>query len=116
MVHRDLKLENILLSKDKDCLISDFGLGRTFVRESDEDSLMKTFCGTPNYAAVELVSGIPYNGIKSDIWAMGVILYILVSGKRPFAGSTIAVLYQKILNLDYEIYPHFSPGKSRELI
>jgi serine/threonine protein kinase len=56
------------------------------------------------------VAGRPYNGIKSDIWALGVILYVMISGKRPFTGSTLAVLYQKILKLDYEIPPYFSAG------
>lgn len=93
VVHRDLKLENLLLTSEKNILISDFGLGRTF--RSDKDELMKTFCGTPNYAAVELISGIPYIGVKSDIWAMGVVLYVMMTGKPPFVGENISSLYSK---------------------
>jgi serine/threonine protein kinase len=100
VVHRDLKLENILLDKNRNVLISDFGLGRTFDPESTEN--MMTFCGTPNYAAVELVMGNPYNGIKSDIWSLGVILYILVTGQRPFVGPTVGILYKRIMSLEYE--------------
>ncbi|RKO95438.1 kinase-like protein, partial [Caulochytrium protostelioides] len=107
VVHRDLKLENLLLNKQKDLLISDFGLGRTF--SSDKDDLMRTFCGTPNYAAIELISGIPYIGVKSDIWAMGIILYVMLTGRPPFTGETISALYAKIKALDYVLPRRFSP-------
>ncbi|KAJ3164174.1 hypothetical protein HK101_000491, partial [Irineochytrium annulatum] len=99
VVHRDLKLENLLLNDSKNLLISDFGLGRTF--QNDTDELMKTFCGTPNYAAVELISGIPYIGVKSDIWAMGVVLFVMMTGKPPFTGENISALYSKIKAVDY---------------
>ncbi|KAJ3100257.1 Map microtubule affinity-regulating kinase [Phlyctochytrium planicorne] len=107
VVHRDLKLENLLLTDNKTLLISDFGLGRTFQNDSDE--LMKTFCGTPNYAAVELISGIPYIGVKSDIWAMGVVLYVMMTGKPPFTGENISALYSKIKAVDYTCPDYFSP-------
>jgi serine/threonine protein kinase len=94
VVHRDLKLENILLSQDKNLLITDFGLGRTFEESSDSEAdVMSTFCGTPNYAAFELVSGIPYDGVKTDIWAMGVILFIMIAGNPPFKGVTVSQIY-----------------------
>ncbi|KAJ3009704.1 UNVERIFIED_CONTAM: Serine/threonine-protein kinase par-1 [Siphonaria sp. JEL0065] len=106
VVHRDLKLENLLLNDNRDILISDFGLGRTYNPEVQE--YLKTFCGTPNYAAVELISGIPYNGIKSDIWAMGVALYVMMTGKTPFTGATISQLYSKIKAVDYKCPDYFS--------
>ncbi|KAJ3410443.1 Map microtubule affinity-regulating kinase [Chytridiales sp. JEL 0842] len=106
VVHRDLKLENLLLNDDRNILISDFGLGRTF--NPDAEEYMKTFCGTPNYAAVELISGIPYNGVKSDIWAMGVVLYVMMTGKPPFSGENISALYSKIKNVDYKCPDYFS--------
>ncbi|KAJ3237465.1 Serine/threonine-protein kinase par-1 [Chytriomyces hyalinus] len=106
VVHRDLKLENLLLNDNKDILISDFGLGRTY--DPDIQEYLKTFCGTPNYAAVELISGIPYNGIKSDIWAMGVALYVMMTGKTPFTGATISQLYSKIKAVDYKCPDYFS--------
>ncbi|KAI9364379.1 kinase-like domain-containing protein, partial [Zopfochytrium polystomum] len=106
VVHRDLKLENLLLNEHKDILISDFGLGRTYDPNSDE--YLKTFCGTPNYAAVELISGTPYNGVKSDVWAMGVVLYIMMTGKPPFTGENISALYSKIKAVDYKCPDYFS--------
>lgn len=65
VVHRDLKLENLLLSADKSLRLSDFGLGRT-VRTTDQ--YLNTFCGTPLYAGPELVSGIKYIGPAADVW------------------------------------------------
>ncbi|KAJ3177047.1 Map microtubule affinity-regulating kinase [Gaertneriomyces sp. JEL0708] len=106
VVHRDLKLENLLLNAERNILISDFGLGRTFQNDSEE--LMKTFCGTPNYAAVELISGIPYVGVKSDIWAMGVVLYVMMTGHPPFIGENISALYSKIKAVDYRCPDYFS--------
>ena len=98
----------MLLEDKQNLLITDFGLGRTF--ETDRMHLLDTFCGTPHYAAVELVSGIPYIGIKSDIWALGVILYFLVVGSAPFGGNTIAELYDNIRNVKYDVYDFFTPG------
>jgi serine/threonine protein kinase len=65
VIHRDLKLENMLLSTDKNLLLSDFGLGRTI---NGGSHYLNTFCGTPLYAAPELVSGIKYIGPSADIW------------------------------------------------
>ncbi|KAJ3096246.1 Map microtubule affinity-regulating kinase [Phlyctochytrium planicorne] len=106
VVHRDLKLENLLLTEQKNILISDFGLGRTFL--NDKDDYMKTFCGTPNYAAVELISGIPYIGVKADVWAMGVVLYVMMTGRPPFSGDNISALYSKIKSVDYRCPDYFS--------
>ena len=111
VVHRDLKLENMLLNAHRDLLLSDFGLGRVF----SEDELLRTFCGTPNYAAAELVSGIPYVGNKSDIWALGVALYIMLTGQPPFRGETIGALYGKIKTVDYIVPDSFSPELKRLL-
>jgi serine/threonine protein kinase len=113
VVHRDLKLENLLLSKDKNILITDFGLGRTF--DGSTKDYMTTFCGTPNYAAIELISGIPYIGVKSDIWALGVILYVMMTGKPPFDGKSINALYKRIKKIDYKIPSYFSKDLAKLL-
>ncbi|KAJ3261484.1 hypothetical protein HK103_005319 [Boothiomyces macroporosus] len=104
VVHRDLKMENILLDQHCNALVTDFGLGRAF-QISD---YMKTFCGTPTYSPPEMISAKPYNGTKIDIWAMGIILYGMVAGNLPFMGDTVTSLFQKIREMDYEIPEHFS--------
>ena len=80
IAHRDLKLENILIDKNLAVKIADFG----FVKGECAQSLSSTFCGSKSYAAPEILKGKPYDPFKSDIWALGVIVYILVTGKMPF--------------------------------
>ena len=89
IAHRDLKLSNILLDKDEDILISDFGLSRVVWRKSGEGILQsKTFCGTPPYMAPELLENYKdkqgYNAQKVDVFALGVILYKLFNKEYPF--------------------------------
>nr|AMY26492.1 testis-specific serine/threonine kinase [Atrina pectinata] len=81
--HRDLKLENLLLDSNHNIKICDFG----FVKEDSTRELSKTYCGSKSYAAPEILKGEPYDPRKADIWAIGVILYIFVTGKMPFDES-----------------------------
>ncbi|KAJ3309532.1 ER degradation-enhancing alpha-mannosidase-like protein 2 [Boothiomyces sp. JEL0838] len=104
VVHRDLKLENILLNQHGNVLVSDFGLGKSF-QKSD---YMKTFCGTPNYTAPEVAAGMPYHGKQIDIWAMGIILYAMNAGRLPFEGDSLKELFHKIRKTDFEVPGHFT--------
>ncbi|XP_074656390.1 testis-specific serine/threonine-protein kinase 3-like [Tubulanus polymorphus] len=80
--HRDLKLENLLLDGHQNIKLCDFG----FARDCDQN-LSSTFCGSKSYASPEILSGVPYDPKKADIWALGVILFILVTGRMPFDES-----------------------------
>src|SRR6187402_891099 len=79
--HRDLKPENILLTKNLDIKIADFGMAAL---HQSPDHKLKTSCGSPHYAAPELIKGSTYRGNGVDIWSMGVILYAMLSGELPF--------------------------------
>jgi len=99
--HRDLKPENLLLDYDKTLKIVDFGLSNMYEPNSKE--LLKTACGSPCYAAPEMIAGKKYYGLKSDIWSSGVVLYAMVCGFLPFEDPKTSNLYKKILAGDFKI-------------
>ncbi|XP_026189181.1 NUAK family SNF1-like kinase 1 [Mastacembelus armatus] len=97
VVHRDLKLENILLDQDFKVKLADFGLSNHFQR----GTLLQTYCGSPLYAAPEIVKGLPYQGPEVDCWALGVLLYALVYSSMPFDGTSHATLNEQICHGRY---------------
>lgn len=89
IVHRDLKCENILLTGNNKVKITDFGFGR-FVEAHSE--LSSTFCGSSSYAPPEVLLGVQYEPMKSDIWSAGVILYVMLTACMPYDDSNTARL------------------------
>lgn len=84
IVHRDLKLENILFTESNQIKICDFGLSNTV---NAEDDPLSTYCGSKTYAAPELFKGKPYIGRPVDIWALGIILFTLLFGRFPWKST-----------------------------
>jgi hypothetical protein len=111
VVHRDLKPENLLLDERKDIKIVDFGLSNTY----KEGQLLQTACGSPCYAAPEMIAGHRYVPSMCDIWSCGVILFALVCGYLPFEDQNHAELYKKILHAEYEM-PNFVSKEVADLI
>ncbi|GMH08724.1 hypothetical protein Nepgr_010564 [Nepenthes gracilis] len=107
--HRDLKLENILISAKGDIKVSDFGLS-ALPQHFKDDGLLHTTCGSPNYVAPEILANRGYDGAASDIWSCGVILFVILTGYLPFDDRNLAVLYQKIAKGDTQIPKWISPG------
>lgn len=102
VVHRDLKIENIMINQKGDIKIIDFGLSNLYMPKH----LLKTYCGSLYFAAPELLSAKPYTGPEVDVWSFGVVLYVLVCGKVPFDDPVVSVLHEKIKKGNVE-YPSF---------
>ncbi|XP_023220940.1 maternal embryonic leucine zipper kinase-like isoform X1 [Centruroides sculpturatus] len=111
--HRDLKPENLLLDEDQNLKLIDFGLCAR--PKGGMTSHLATCCGSPAYAAPELISGKQYFGNEVDIWSMGILLYALLCGYLPFDDENMSVLYRKIQNGNY-VCPSWLSSSSRELI
>ena len=113
IAHRDLKPENLLLDENNVLKIIDFGLSHEFFGDGDE--LLKTKCGSPSYAAPEIISCPFYDGFKVDVWCSGIILYAMVCGYLPFEGDDNDVLFKNILECNPE-FPEFLSEISKDII
>jgi len=112
--HRDLKPENILLdSSHTKIKIIDFGLSNLYYTnifnnntqnnyDDMDGDLLETPCGSPGYAPPEMVLGYNYNGLLTDIWSSGIILYAMLCGSFPFDDDSEQVLYSKIIKGIFE--------------
>ena len=91
--------------------IIDFGLSNTFL----EGELLKTACGSPCYAAPEMIAGKKYKPVHVDVWSCGVILYAMICGYLPFEDNDTAKLYKKIMDGDFE-QPDFLSKNAIDLL
>lgn len=95
IAHRDLKCENILLSRHMNVKVSDFGFAKICKpRRMDMIELSRTFCGSIAYAAPEILMNQPYDPKRSDVWSMGVILFIMMFGSMPFDDSSFSTMIE----------------------
>ncbi|KAK8461134.1 hypothetical protein SEVIR_2G451500v4 [Setaria viridis] len=111
--HRDLKLENLLLDIAGNLKISDFGLSAISDQVKQNDGLLHTICGTPNYVAPEVIDDKGYDGALADLWSCGVILFVLLAGYLPFEDDNIASLYKKISGAQFTCPSWFSAGAKK---
>lgn len=111
IVHRDLKPENLLLDKNMNVKIADFGLSNIMT----DGNFLKTSCGSPNYAAPEVIGGKLYAGPEVDVWSCGVILYVFLVGRLPFDDEFIPTLFKKIQAGSFHI-PSQTPAGAADLI
>uniref|UniRef100_A0A1I7Z0E2 non-specific serine/threonine protein kinase n=1 Tax=Steinernema glaseri TaxID=37863 RepID=A0A1I7Z0E2_9BILA len=111
IVHRDLKAENLLLDANYNIKIADFGFSNFFT----QGDVLRTFCGSPPYAAPEVFEGQNYMGPEIDVWSLGVVLYVLICGVLPFEGSNLQILRERVLSGRFRV-PFFMSIDCENLI
>ncbi|XP_019512921.1 PREDICTED: inactive serine/threonine-protein kinase PLK5 isoform X8 [Hipposideros armiger] len=109
IVHRDLKLSNFFLNKNMEVKIGDLGLA---ARVGPGGHCHRVLCGTPNFLAPEVVSRNGHS-CQSDIWALGCIMYMVLTGTPPFMAATLSEMYQNIRDGCYPEPAHLSPNARR---
>lgn len=98
--HRDIKPENILMDDKRKIKLIDFGLAANLA--TNKFKFLETCCGSPAYAAPELLLGLKYSGPAIDVWSSGVLFYSLLTGRLPFEDENLQILYRKIQSGKYE--------------
>ena len=113
IVYRDLKPENVLLDHDGHIRLTDFGLAKDGVSNIDCDTDVchptRTFCGTPEYLAPEMIARLPY-GLCVDWWSLGTLLYEMLTGLPPFYDSNLHIMYEKIVRSKLHIPSYLTPS------
>ncbi|PSR82065.1 hypothetical protein PHLCEN_2v6135 [Hermanssonia centrifuga] len=111
IVHRDLKLENVLLDERCRVKLGDFG----FTREFERGVLLETYCGTTGYASPEMLLSQKYLGPEVDVWSLGVILYTMLTGTLPFDDDDESVMRSKVIKGEFED-PEWLSDDARDLL
>jgi len=111
ILHRDLSLGNLLLTKNMDVKIADFGLAAKLNMPTDKHF---TMCGTPNYISPEIATRSPH-GLESDVWSLGCMLYTFLVGRPPFDTDAVKTTLNKVVLAQYHIPSYLSP-QAKDLI
>ena len=111
VAHRDLKPENLLFDEENNLKICDLGLSNML----RDGATLRTSCGSPNYAAPEIISGSSYDGAEVDMWSCGVILYAMLTASLPFEDESMPSLFQMIEKAKYKL-PFYLSAEVKDLI
>ncbi|XP_075223918.1 testis-specific serine/threonine-protein kinase 3-like [Lycorma delicatula] len=98
IAHRDLKCENVLITEFMNLKIADFGFARAVIDDKGRPLLSATYCGSLSYAAPEILKGMPYDPKISDMWSLGVILFVMLNKSMPYDDTNVKRMYEKQMN------------------
>ena len=112
ILHRDIKTQNIFITKKGILKLGDFGISREL---ETMNAKAQTSCGTPYFMPPEVCLGKPYDS-KADVWAVGVILYELVTLQKPFESDTINGVLHKIVKCAYDSLPEDTDPNLKMLV
>jgi carbon catabolite-derepressing protein kinase len=116
VAHRDVKPQNVLLDGAGSLVkVSDFGLSALLPDSLRDDGRLHTACGTPAYAAPEVLCRRAYDGAKADAWSAGVILFVLLAGRLPFDDANVAAMCRKAQRREFE-FPEWVSPTARRLV
>lgn len=117
VAHRDLKCENLLLDSEYNLKVCDFGFSKRLTYAGGQVVLSRTTCGTQVYAAPEILRGVPYNPKVSDVWSMGVVLYMMLCASMPYDDTNVRRMVEIQMQhiIDFPKHPSVS-SEAKELI
>lgn len=112
IIHRDIKLDNILLDGKGNVKIADFGVSKVV----QKNEVMREHSGTPAYIAPEIIKDKGYKGFKADLWSAGVVLFALLYGTVPFKANNMKDLHQQIMMAKYNFKDTEVTEEAKDLI
>lgn len=111
VLHRDIKLDNVLLDNERGVKLCDFGVSKIIKKHQ----MIKEQCGTPAYIAPEIIADDGYEGFFADIWSLGIVLYAMLQGTVPFKASDMKALHEAIKRGEYK-FPVETTPEAKDLI
>lgn len=114
IAHRDIKCENILLTANYNVKLSDYGFSRFCLDDTDTLALSETYCGSMSYAAPEILRGKPYLPKPTDLWSLGVVLFVMLNKCMPFDDTQMRKLYEQQMGKKYRFRSSISSAVSTE--
>lgn len=109
IAHRDIKCQNVLLTANYNVKLSDFGFSRFCVDDDDQPILSETYCGSMSYAAPEILRGKPYSPKPTDLWSLGVVLFVMLNKSMPFDDTRLRKLYEQQMSKKYRFRFELTP-------
>lgn len=115
IAHRDLKVENVLVTENYNTKLSDYGFARSCVDGNGDSVWSETFCGSLAYVAPEILKGNPYRPKMADMWSFGVLIYTMLNKANPFTCTDMATLYRYQINKNWKFREFMKSHLSEEI-